>query len=206
MYVNDFADFMPYPNWEQYSAPYQVGWLYCPIGNGSTPDPTQGIFKQAIANGASPDIVYSGGTIGATTYPSGLLWPYLKTSAIYRCPLDATNAIGSTWSQRINKLSTYVMNGLICGSGNPVTYKQSSFQQDSIIMWEPNISGDPHQYNDASSDPSDYPLGILHGKSGANTMVVDGSASFMKALQFSQLSASSGRNQLWCNPNSGNGH
>ena len=207
MYANDFADFMPYPNWQQYSTPYQDGWLYCPIqANGLPPDPTQGIFEQAIKAGFNPNIVYAGATIGTTTYPGGLLWPYINNMGVYRCPLDYTNAPNSNWSQRVNKLSTYVMTGILCNSGGSTTYKQSAFRQDSVIMWEPNITGTASQYNDASSDPSDNPLGVLHGKEGANTMVVDGSAAFMKAALFNQLASSSGRNQLWCNPVSSNGH
>lgn len=207
MYANDYADYMPYPNWQQYSAPYQAGWLYQPLASsGLPPDPTMAPFNHYLATGGNYAILYSGGNIQGTTFGGGLLWPYVNNVNVYRCPLDATNAAGSTWSQRINKLSTYVENGVICNSGSSTTYKQSAFRQDSIIMWEPNINGDPHQYNDASSDPSDYTLGVLHGKKGGNVMVVDGSAAFMRAITFNQLSASSQRNQLWCNPVTANGH
>jgi prepilin-type N-terminal cleavage/methylation domain-containing protein len=205
MYVNDFADYLPYPNWQQGSGPYEAGWLYQPLSNGLPPDPTTAPFNNFIARGGSLSVLYSGGMVQGSTFNGGLLWPYINSLGVYRCPLDYTNAPGTTWPTRINKLSTYVMNGVVCGSGNPKTYKQSTFRQDSIIMWEPNINGDAHQYNDASSDPSDYPLGILHGKQGANTMVVDGSAAFVKAVAFNQLSASPDKNQLWCNPTSVNG-
>jgi len=205
MYVNDFADYLPYPNWQQGAAPYEAGWLYQPLSNGLPPDPTLAPFNNFIAKGGSLTVLYGGGTVQGATLNGGLLWPYINALGVYRCPLDYTNAPGTTWPNRINKLSTYVMNGVICGSGNPTTYKQSTFRQDSVIMWEPNINGDPHQYNDASSDPSDYTLGILHSKKGGNTMIVDGSAAFMKAATFDQLSASPNKNQLWCNPTSSNG-
>jgi prepilin-type N-terminal cleavage/methylation domain-containing protein len=209
MYSNDFADYMPYPNWQ--NGALLDGWLYCSTGNGQTPDPTTGIFGGAIQAGANPNIVYAGTTLAGTVYPPGELWPYINNVNVYKCPYDYTNAAGTSWSQRINKLSTYIMNGTVCGFGalSKVGYKATAFRQDSVIMWEPNIYGDPHQYNDASSEPSDYPLGTLHGKEGANTIVVDGSASFMKALIFNQLAsspASAGPNVLWCNPGSGNGH
>jgi prepilin-type N-terminal cleavage/methylation domain-containing protein len=210
MYANDYADFMPYPNW---NPPSVTGWLYAPLpGTGYAPDPSIAPFNHFIATGGSYSVLYSGGVVSGTTFAGGLLWPYVNNVNVYRCPMDATNAAGSSWKDRINKLSTYVMNGLICSSGNlPAgkTYKQSAFRQDSIVMWEPDINGSASQYNDASSDPRDYPghnLGSLHGKKGANIMNVDGSAGFMQEIMFDSLSQASGRNQLWCNPGSSNGH
>ena len=213
MYANDYADFMPYPNWQQQgAAPYFSGWLYQPLASsGLPPDPTLAPFNHFLAAGGNISLLYSGGTVQNITFGGSLLWPYVNNVNVYRCPVDATNAPGTDWAQRQEKLSTYVMNGLICASGGlpaPKTYKQSAFRQDSVVMWEPYIYGNPGQFNDASSDPSDNPkpLGTHHAKQGANVMVVDGSATFMKAVIFDQLATAAGRNQLWCNPGSADGH
>jgi prepilin-type N-terminal cleavage/methylation domain-containing protein len=102
MYATDYRDYLPYPNW---NPPWTFangspipGWLYLPV------------------NGAPPNIrsaPYS--TDLKQAYEPGLLWQYLKSMDIYRCPLDKTNA--PTFSQRINKLSTYIVNGAVCGYG-----------------------------------------------------------------------------------------
>jgi prepilin-type N-terminal cleavage/methylation domain-containing protein len=211
MYVNDFADYMPDPDWAPTGTatpPYIAGWLYCPTGSGTAPDASGGTFGAAIAAGANPNIVYSGFTVGSTVILGGLLWPYINTPGVYRCPLDATNT--ATFPNRKNKLSSYVMNGAIVGYTTAThTYKQSAFRQDAIMGWEPNFDN-PGIFNDASSDPTvnaTEGLGTVHGKKGGNTMVFDGSvAFFLQSLWKIQANDNVNKNQLWCNPASSNGH
>lgn len=211
MYVNDFADHLPNPDWAPTGGatpPYSPGWLYTPTSDGFAPDPTLSPFNTAIKS--NPTICYAGGTYLGTTYPGGLLWPYINNVNVYRCPLDFTNASAGTWPGRQNKLSTYVMTSFVGqnnGSGNGTTYKQSNFVQDSVVMWEPNISS-ASQFNDGSSSPAanDGILGTLHGNSGGLTIIIDGSVDFMKFITWTQLAAATGRNQLWCNPGSSDGH
>jgi len=70
-------------------------------------------------------------------YQGGQLWQYLKTIGVYRCPLDLTNTVN--FKARVNKLSTYVENGAICGFGTVKpdgnSYKQIAFRQDAFMMW-----------------------------------------------------------------------
>ena len=214
MYVGDYSDLMPDPNWYptgNATPPFYAGWLYAPANSGAPPDPTLAPYNRAILT--IPNICYGGGVYNGTTYMGGLLWPYINNSVVYRCPLDYTNNPASNWSSRGNKLSTYVMTGLVgsnLGSGTGSTYKQSAFRQDAVIMWEPNITGssNTHQFNDGSSSPApgDGILGTLHNKKGGLTIVVDGSAGFMNINKWIQLAAETGRNELWCSPGSANGH
>ena len=216
MYVSDYSDFMPNPNWYPTGTatpPFSPGWLYAPAASGAPPDPTLAPYNRAILT--IPAICYGGGVYNGTTYLGGLLWPYTKSMGVYRCPLDYTNNPASNWSSRGNKLSTYVMTGLVgissgLGSGNGPTYKQSAFRQDAVVMWEPMITGanNAHQFNDGSSTPApgDGILGTLHNKKGGLTIVIDGSAGFMNINTWIQLAADSGKNQLWCSPGSPSGH
>ena len=209
MYVGDFSDYMPDPDWAPTSPPakpYRAGWLYCPTGTGYAPDPTGSPFNSPLVD---PKIVYAGGTIGTTTFLGGLLWPYINNTGIYRCPLDVTNA-ASNWTQRLNKLSTYAMNGAVCGySTSGINYKQTVFRQDAVMMWEPDFS-DPAKYsiyNDGASSPDILTgLGKVHGKKGGITITFDGSVRFMRQTEWAAYSTASGKNQLWCNPGSVDGH
>src|SRR5580693_8280187 len=103
MYAGDYKDFVAYPNW---NAPWVgldglplPGWLYLPAGD-APPN------LDAAPYNINPLLAYQG----------GLFWNYLKNTAVYRCPLDLTNT--ANFRQRINKLSTYVMNGAACGYGD----------------------------------------------------------------------------------------
>lgn len=199
MYVGDNNDFLPYPNW---NPPWTgtrgeplPGWLYTPVG------------------GAPPNISVAPYVVNTDlAYQGGLLFQYAKNSDVYRCPLDRTNDV--TFKQRINKMSTYVMNGAVCGYGGvaPASYKQHEFVQDSYLLWEPeNISQflGVNNYNDGSSYPdptSDFGLGKRHGKNGGIATDVSGSVHFVKYLNWAGIAKATTKNQLWCNPGSVNGH
>lgn len=208
MYVGDSSDFMPDPDWAPVgpaTPPYKAGWLYCPTGTGYAPDPTGAIFSNPSVD---PKIVYSGGTVAGVTYLGGLLWQYINNTGVYRCPLDVTNA-ASNWQLRKNKLSTYAMNGAVCGYGNHLSnYKQTDFRQDAVAIWEPNFS-DPAKYgiyNDGASYPDiDTGLGKVHGKKGGITIIFDGSVRFMLQPEWAANSNLPEKNPLWCNPGTPNG-
>jgi prepilin-type N-terminal cleavage/methylation domain-containing protein len=213
MYVNDFSDYLPFPNWLS-PAP---GWLYTGLpGSGDTPDPTLAPFNTYIKNGGNPAIVYSGGVINGQTLGGGELWPYINNMNVYRCPMDYSNAPGTSWPNRGNKLSTYIMNAAVIGyyQANPITYKQSRFRQDAVTYWEgdiysPNTVNPPSgSFNDGSSSPGDQDtFGTIHDKNGGLTVVIDGSVGFMLLNTFTQLASDNNTpNVLWCSPASSNGH
>ena len=210
MYVNDFNDYLPFPNWQ---SPVP-GWLYTGLpGSGETPDPTLAPFNTYIKNGGNPAIVYSGGVINGQTLGGGQLWPYINNMNVYKCPLDYSNAPNSSYSGRINKLSTYIMNAAVIGyyAANATTYKHSRFRQDSVLFWEADIYGGPSNggvLNDGSSSPSDPDtFGKNHDKKGGITILMDGSVTFMLDATFIQFASdSSTPNVLWCSPASSNGH
>jgi prepilin-type N-terminal cleavage/methylation domain-containing protein len=189
MYTGDNREVMPGPNW---NPPWIPGWLYSP-SNGTVPD----LYKYQ-----------------RSAYFGGQFWQYISNPTLYRCPTDYTNT--PHFKQRINKLSTYVMNGAVCGygaygSGNK-TYKQSEFQQKSFIMWEPgdvNPSDNTvNPYNDASSWPdpaTDFGLGKRHGKNGGVVLGVDGRVEIVKYKIWERESAEKTKNRIWCTPGTKDG-
>jgi len=193
MYAHDSQDKLPHPNW---NPPWTLpngqplpGWLYTPVG--SSP-PNMSVAPYSV----DPVRAYEG----------GLLWSYIKNKDVYWCPTDlATNTPGYT--QRINKMSTYIMSGAVCGFGAQPRegYKISSFRQDAYISWEPNefAPSGSTAYNDGSSYPdptADGALGRKHGKLGGIVIVVSGSTEFVKYQKWASLAASIVKNSVWCNP------
>jgi len=175
MYVTDNNDFLPHPNWD--NQPGYAGWLYRPTAAGAPP---------AITN--------------RTFVEQGLLRKTLQGDKTFFCPLDKTNV--ATYRQRGMKLSSYIMNGAVCGYlVRPNVFKQTQFQADAIILWQSN-ERNPGDFNDGSSTP-DEGITRLHNE-GTTVGVVTGSVEYLKRLKFNQeVSRRPGR--LWCVPNSRTG-
>jgi len=183
MYSNDSRDYLPEPNWNQ---PWVVpGWLY-DASKGSVPDPTVAPYKD------TPQLAYKG----------GLLWDFIKGQGVYRCPLDNTNLL--TWRSRGQKLSSYLMNGAVCGYGKiaPGSYKTSQFKQDAIIFWQA-LETNPGDYNDGSSSPNEG-ITKLHSL-GTTVGVVDGHIEYLKTEKFYTEVNVLTKNRLFCNPGTADG-
>ena len=86
MYGNDSQDNSPWSNWLAGDATNRMGWLY--TINPQATGPAQ--FDPR----------------------TGALWPTLQSSNMYFCPRDKST---STFSQRDQQSSTYVMNGAVNG-------------------------------------------------------------------------------------------
>jgi prepilin-type N-terminal cleavage/methylation domain-containing protein len=158
------------------------GWLFSPLG-GRPPPPSD------------------------TGYQSGKLWQFTKTADVYRCPLDFTSRY---YSQRANQLSTYVMNGAVCGYGTLANtgYRLSQFRGEAWCLWEPDetIGGiGAFAYSDASAYPDrnegpgrTHPLGTPVG-------TFDGAAIFPSIRYFQAQQTAPGSSLVWCNPATPNG-
>lgn len=183
MYVGDFSDYLPEPNW---NSPWvRKGWLY------------------DAALQAPPDISrppYS--TNQARAYETGLLYDYIKNYQIYRCPLDKTNT--ASWRGRAQKMSSYLMNGAVCGFGSvsPSSFKASAFSSDAIIFWQA-LETNPGDFNDGSSSPAEG-ITKLHSI-GTTIGAVDGHIEYLKTVKFYTEGNIQTKNRLWCNPATANG-
>jgi hypothetical protein len=191
MYAGDNAERLSYPNWGWTSD----GWLYpnTATTGGTIPDPTLAPYK----------------TNPVLAYQRGMLWSYVNRLETYRCPLDKTNT--SNWRMRSNKLSTYVMNGAVCGYGglsSGGTYKLADFRPDAFIMWEPDYKGlyGMPGFNDASSFPdSSEGIGLRHGKFGGIAATAGGGVEFVKYADWVKAASEPTKNRVWCNPGTANG-
>jgi len=199
MYANDFNDHLPYPNWGITGSPgaSAPGWLYKPLAANPPPIALNPIL----------------------TYQNGLLWPYLKNINVYWCPADAATTnlgygigSGSTYSQRADKMSTYMMNGAACGfAGQIPAYKLTQISKLGAILWEPNDRNADGSYNTgAYNDGGNFPSategpGTLHDP-GSVVLYLDGHTIFMKRVTAMGLMASTTPNEFWWNPGSADGH
>lgn len=183
MYIGDFADYLPEPNW---NSPWEVrGWLY-DAALGIIPDPRQPIY---VANPSA-------------AYEPGLLWPYLRSAGVYRCPADKMDL--PTWIVRPQKLTSYLINGAAAGFGavSPQSYKISRFNMDAIMLWQP-LETNPADYNDGSSRPTEG-ITKLHSF-GTTVGVIDGHVEYMKTVSFYKEAAIPTKNRLWCSPATASG-
>jgi len=196
MYTTDNSEFLPYPNWGYPNLPSGQpgpGWLFTPRG-GAPPNLAVAPFKDDPVS----------------AYKTGLYYQYMPNPKAYVCLLDARSRY---YAQRANKMSTYIMNGAVCG------YDSSPFRSTKItrvwspmcyIQWEPdeNLGTPPigaFAYNDASSYPDrNEGVGRLHGK-GAIVLAVGGHVQFISFKDFQTEQNNPRKGLLWWSPWSASG-
>ena len=215
MYADDNRDYLAPPNWDGGNNPAAPpGWLYT-ITGATIPNPTT--------------LPWINNVVGA--YSTGLWFKYMPNPKSYLCPVDIKSPTYTQQPGRNNKLSTYVMNGAVCGYNfangsckltqgwNPLVY----------LLWEPDENaGGPgvpgaFEYNDAANFPSvptsctnpgNEGIGRLHTKNGGNALCLDSHVQYLLYKQFQQDSATpcgqgpgpGGKTFLWWSPFSNNGH
>ena len=214
MYSNDNSDYFAWPNWDGGNANTPQGWLY--LVSGSIPDP----------------LVAPWSTTGDSAWQTGLFWKYMPNSKAFLCPVDIKSPT-YTKNQRNNELSSYVMNGAVCGyasAQSPSQYPRAKTPavwspSDCYVQWEPDENtlgpGNPgaFEFNDGANFPTAPPaggegIGRLHSNKGGNILAVDAHVRFMLATAFakdSNIAAGSGpgpggKTDLWWSPFSSNGH
>ncbi|MFM8420619.1 MAG: hypothetical protein ACKOEQ_10925, partial [Verrucomicrobiota bacterium] len=176
-------DFLPEPNW---NSPWErKGWLY-DAKLGAPPDPNRAPFN----------------TNRASAYATGLLYTYIQSPNVYRCPSDLTNK--PAFRSRAQKMSSYLMNGAVCSFGgvSPGSHKAAAFDPHAIIYWQA-LETNPGDFNDGSSSPAEG-ITKLHSF-GTTVGVVDGHIEYLKTVEFYRLGNVPGKNRLWCNPSTPNG-
>src|SRR5665213_1061919 len=179
--TGDNNDVMPWPNWLSGEAEtHQQGWLY------------------ALDPGATGTAQYQ--------VQTGSFWPVLVNQKMYFCPSDNTNS--AFFKMRGQQISSYVMNGAVCGYGrgkNPPE-KLAQMSPSGVAFWECNdATAEDNQrlFNDGASSPDENTSG-RHGKV-AVFAAFDGSARVMQLAEWTEKMNESGPNELWCFPGSANG-
>jgi len=197
MYATDNNEYLPYPNWgfpNMRNGQPGPGWLFTPVG-GNPPN------LSAAPYAANPVQAYQG----------GLYYRYMPNPKAYICTLDTKSKY---YPARANKMSTYIMNGAVCGFNS--TYRSAKISQAwspmCYIQWEPDETlGNPpigaFAYNDASSFPDrNEGIGRLHQKGGI-IQAVGGHVEFIdfKTFMREQTNAPAAKGLLWWSPWSANG-
>jgi len=219
MYADDNNDWMAAPNWgtpnDQNGQPVP-GWLYTMTG-GAIPDPGPGGAYQNKP---------------AAAYETGLWYKYMPNPKSFLCPVDIRRPSyqppynGNPNQTRPNRMSTYLMDGAVCGFGaNYGIYRFSVKTTDvwspmCYLLWEPdenaNAPGDPgtFDWNDGSNFPNDKEgIGRLHSKRGGMMLAVAGHVQFVSCDQFRKDADApsgtgpgpGGKTYLWWSPMSSNG-
>ncbi|HZV32972.1 MAG TPA: prepilin-type N-terminal cleavage/methylation domain-containing protein [Verrucomicrobiae bacterium] len=189
MYAEDFGDHAVWPDWGKNNP----GWLYDPAGVGPptppAPDPTP-------------------------VYAAGLLWNYIGHNYnIYWCPADNTNS--PNWTQRAERLSTYVMNGAVMAfHPTPVlgypTHKITDMNPSAYMMWEPAAdtpSAAQTAYNDGANQPNQINGPSDRHITGCIVSSYDGHAQLLLTnifLQAMELKVNT-PGLLWADPDSTDG-
>jgi prepilin-type N-terminal cleavage/methylation domain-containing protein len=197
MYTHDNNDRMP---WCQWYNTYGPSWIYLPRF-GSPPDP----FK--LVNGVLED-----NTNDITYVEQGLYYPYIRNRQVYYCPLDRKENLDFIY--RIQRVSSYIMNGAVCGFGRDSRpkLKISQFNPAAYVQWEPKVNNEggprgPFAYNtghDASQIPNAREgIGNRHGK-GAAILGFDSRVHWISLRTFDQ-EASRAPGLLYCVPDSPTG-
>jgi len=177
MYAQDNSDFLAFPNWDG-GGILGPGWLY---GMGPTlPDPTVAPWTNAPI----------------TAWQQGLWFTYMPNPQAYLCPVDTkspTYRKPATQGGRQNKLSSYVMDGAVCGFQNICRgcKTTSVWSPMCYVFWEPDENamgaGNPgaFEFNDASNYPDDKEgIGRLHSKKGGSITALAGHVQFISREQF----------------------
>lgn len=174
LYTTDNADWMPWPNWLSGEvANHQPGWLYALDPTATSSDQ----FKVA----------------------TGTFWPILQNQKMYFCPSDDTNS--ALFQARGQKISSYVMNGAVCGYGRGLNppLKVSALPPAGVAFWEcANNTLEENQtlFNDGASSPNE-------NASARHTAVAiygafDGSSALMRLDVWEGKAGDPNKNELWC--------
>jgi prepilin-type N-terminal cleavage/methylation domain-containing protein len=185
MYADDNTDWLAFPGWDgggTYMGMDVPGWLYT-VTNGAIPDPGPGGKYQDNANAA---------------YKTGLWFQYMPNPKAYMCPVDSKSRTYITKGLRNNRMSTYVMNGAVCGygittsTGQKIACKMANvWSTMCYLQWEPDENalgpGNPgaFDWNDSSNSADDSEgIGRLHSRKGGCIVAVGGHVQFLTREQW----------------------
>ena len=216
MYSDDNVDRMAWPNWGTTTA--WQGWLY----SNNVPGSAQQIPDPGRGGSFENDKV--------TAYKTGIWYSYMPNPKDYLCPTDIksptyTGLPDGGNKTRLNRLSSYIMNGAVSGYPNDTSvYKTCKITQIwspmCFLLWEPDENyggfGIPgaFDFNDASSFPDhNEGIGRLHSRRGGTMVAIGGHVQFVSKEKFAQDANQTGggpgpggKNYLWWSPFSSNGH
>ncbi|HXR46530.1 MAG TPA: prepilin-type N-terminal cleavage/methylation domain-containing protein [Candidatus Limnocylindrales bacterium] len=210
MYCTDNNDYLPSPGWQVVAD----CWITC----ANPPDMTSPHAAQNYQRDYDQQVSWFNGITalepGSPKPPrSGLLYQYLKEPQLFLCPQDLVNA---NYLKREELISSYVWNGAVVGYQNGApSMRIIKFKPTNILQWENDENNtSAGNWGDFSNYPAEAnAAGVQqpnfsqrHGKA-AQIGRMDGSAGREPYVNMAAWAKSTAtKNDLWCNPNSANGH
>ena len=199
MYTHDNNDKLP---WCQWYNSYGPSWVYMPY-RAQAPDPYK-LVAGVLEDNPDP--------LAISNILAGLYFPYINSRQVYYCPLDRKE--NKDFIYRIQRVSSYIMNGAVCGFGafSRPRFQISQFNPAAYVQWEPKVNNEggpngPFAFNtghDASQIPNSREgIGNRHG-TGAAILGFDSRVHWISLRAF-DLEATRTPGLLWCVPNSPTG-
>jgi len=210
MYAGDNRDYLAYPNWDDGSVGV-AGWLYTVNSSGTIPDPIN------LAPWKSNPV---------TAWQTGAWFQYVQNPKSYLCPVDIENADYAKPANvggRVEKLSTYVMNGAVTGFptsgiGGPCKITDV-WSPACYLLWEPDENSDGagnpghFEYNDGANYPDSVEgIGRLHSPIGGHVLTIGGSVPMVTIPVWNAQAGAGtgpgpgGRTLTWWSPFAANGN
>lgn len=182
LYASDDNDSLPLSNWD-YGGPLSDGhahrgWLYL------------------------PDLTATGTNVFHAN--TGSLWDYLREPRIYFCPAENSEDV----ELRPQQISSYVMNGAVTGCKYSYDHpeipppKLVQMRGEDCIFYEADET-DPLTVNDGANFPSED-ITSRHDQGGVFA-TCGGQANYIRSSIWHDDASASGKNYLWCFPNSSDG-
>jgi prepilin-type N-terminal cleavage/methylation domain-containing protein len=177
MYVQDYQDHLPWPNWGTATVP---GWLY------QSPLPATVSLPLYNINPSNFEATRLRALQG------GVYYKYTPNGNVFRCPLDRPGNPQNNWATRANQLSSYVMNpagafhpgiGTSAQHGYKTAKLSSIWNSEAWLLWEPDFNGAVNLFNDGSNIASTEGIGRIH-EIGALVGRLDAGASWLKFEQY----------------------
>ena len=217
MYADDFTDHLAYPNWDGNGGGNDgpAGWLYSSRAADLT---TEGFPGAPAGTAPNPyDVAYWKNAPNSAN-KTGLWFKYASNPNSFLCPVDIASKTFTTPTAsggRVNKLSTYVMNGSVVNFSGAVPPMKinAAWSPMCYLIWEPNekalqSDGTPigaFEYNDGANFPTTTVsnptgaegIGLLHSKHGGNALALDGHVDFVTTVLFNQQSMGNIKTLLW---------
>jgi prepilin-type N-terminal cleavage/methylation domain-containing protein len=185
VYATNNKSFMPFPNWGGWGkdlggAWKDGGWLYDNENNETWN--TDAHWTEAVLR-------------------SGVIFQYHNNVEMYRCPKEK-----SPFPRLSGQITSYNMNGSVCGYGSNLTFRRSQFKSSNFILWEvdPFVTSAGWWW-DGANHPNEGISTEWH-QLGGTLVAMDGHCEWMQYDAYVAAKSISGRNDLWNAPDTANGH
>jgi prepilin-type N-terminal cleavage/methylation domain-containing protein len=194
-YAAENNTFLPFPSDDSANTEWKAaGWLY----------------NEAPGSGVSP---LRAKPTKLEQVTLGSLWKYMQDRDAYHCPADPPPYLGAVGGRNSHELTSYQMSWVVGEWGHRTqvdftkvpAFRLGRMPSRGIIFWEGDeVGADANMWSDGTNMPENG-LTRRHG-AGATVACFDGSTAWITRVEFDKMANASGKNMLWCNPVTTNGH